>query len=42
MNDAQRIERLEKTLATLIAWLDRELGRDNTLKLLDTLSGSAS
>ena len=38
MSDAEKIARLENTLATLIAWLDQDLGRDNTLKLLDMLS----
>lgn len=30
--------RIETTLRTLIAWLDRELGHDNTIRLLDKLA----
>lgn len=36
--DQQRIERLEDTLGTLIAWLARELGADAVEQLLVKLT----
>jgi len=37
MTPEQKIQRLEQTLGTLIAWLARELGDSNTQKLLEML-----
>lgn len=37
MTDTERIERVERTLATLIHWLHRELGTANAQELLRML-----
>jgi len=37
MTPEQKIQRLEQTLGTLIAWLARELGDSSTQKLLEML-----
>ncbi len=41
MTDAERIGRLEAVLATLIAWLQRELGTENAAKLLAELEAES-
>ena len=40
MTDAERIMRLEAVLATLIAWLHRELGTHGARQLLDRLAAT--
>lgn len=37
LSDAEKIERLQKTLSTLICWLARELGTDDALALMQRL-----
>jgi hypothetical protein len=37
MTDAEKIERLQETLTTLISWLARELGTEAALALLKRL-----
>lgn len=37
--EQEKIERLEKTLGTLIVWLETTLGRNNVSELLKELHG---
>ena len=39
---AGRVERLEKTLGSLVTWLQRELGDHGVAQLLDMLEGKRS